>query len=153
MTEDLIQKQMLRCGDQSTAFWNFRGLDFSEVILIRTGSTGLIPAYRIEASMAISPDVKQLRSWIRSQHLICLGTDFVFETVDQAQLERFECCLRSIGGYLREVNAVGNWPMGPNRSFKILRACATVPRPGGEDLVQYWAKHGSSNTRFSEISS
>ena len=34
--------------------------------------------------------LKQLKGWIRSQHLICEGTDFVFETVDQTQLEKFE---------------------------------------------------------------
>ena len=39
--------------------------------------------------MPVSPSENQLRVWIRSQHLICLGTDFIFETVDQAQLERF----------------------------------------------------------------
>ena len=25
----------------------------------------------------------QIKSWIRSQHLICEGSDFIFETVDQ----------------------------------------------------------------------
>jgi phycoerythrin-associated linker protein len=46
---------------------------------------------------------------------------------------------------------VGNWPMGPNRSFKVLRAVASIPRPGGEELVQYWASRGGRSTRFSEI--
>ena len=102
--------------------------------------------------MPVSPSENQLRVWIRSQHLICLGTDFIFETVDQAQLERFERCLEAIGGSIRTVEAVGNWPMGPNRAFKILRATASVPRPGGENLVQYWASRGSSQTRYCEIS-
>lgn len=39
----------------------------------------------------------QLESWIRSQHLICRGTDFIFETVDQSLIERFEHCLLSLG--------------------------------------------------------
>ena len=94
---------------------------------------------------------KQIKGWIRSQHLICAGTDFVFETVDQTQLEKFERCVEEIGGRVRSVKAVGNWPMGPNRSFKILRAIASVPRPGGEELVTYWAKKGSNQTRYSEI--
>ena len=94
---------------------------------------------------------KQIKAWIRSQHLICEGTDFVFETVDQTQLEKFEQCVEAIGGRVRTVKAVGNWPMGPNRSFKILRAIASVPRPGGEDLVTYWAKKGSNQTRYSDI--
>ena len=103
--------------------------------------------------MAVSAQEKQLRGWIRSQHLICQGTDFIFETVDQAQLERFESCLEALGGRIREGKAVGNWPMGPNRAFKILQATASVPRPGGETLVQYWASRGSNETRYSEISS
>ena len=94
---------------------------------------------------------KQLRAWIRSQHLICQGTDFIFETVDQAQLERFEACLKSLGGHLRQVEAVGNWPMGPNRIFKVLRATATVPRPLGVPLVEYWGKRGKNQTRYAEI--
>ena len=102
--------------------------------------------------MPVSPSENQLRVWIRSQHLICLGTNFIFETVDQAQLERFERCLEAIGGSIRTVEAVGTWPMGPNRDFKILRATASVPRPGGEKLVQYWASRGSSQTRYCEIS-
>ena len=94
---------------------------------------------------------RQIKAWIRSQHLICEGTDFLFETVDQTQLEKFERCIESIGGRVRSVQAVGNWPMGPNRSFKILRAIASVPRPGGEELVTYWAKRGSKMTRYSDI--
>ena len=95
----------------------------------------------------------QIKSWIRSQHLICEGSDFIFETVDQTQLEKFETIMEMLGGRVRAVKAVGNWPMGPNRSFKILRAIASVPRPGGEELVTYWAKKGSKQTRYSEINS
>ena len=96
---------------------------------------------------------KQMKAWIRSQHLICVGSDFIFETVDQTQLDKFEICIKAFGGRIRTVKAVGNWPMGPRRSFKILRATASVPRPGGEALVTYWAKKGSKTTRYSEISS
>ena len=94
---------------------------------------------------------KQIKAWIRSQHLICEGSDFIFETVDQTQLEKFERCIELMGSKVRTVKAVGNWPMGPNRSFKVLRAIASVPRPGGEELVTYWAKKGSQKTRYSEI--
>lgn len=96
---------------------------------------------------------KQFRNWIRTQHLICVGQDFIFETVDQMQLERFQDCLKFIGGDVRVVRAVGNWPMGPRRTFKILRAEAAVPRPRGLEIQRYWANHGSFQTRFSEISS
>lgn len=95
----------------------------------------------------------QFKGWIRSQHLICVGQDFVFETVDQSQLERFQECLTLLGGELRVVRSVGNWPMGPSRTFKILRAEAPVPRPQGLELQRYWANHGSFVTRYSEISS
>ncbi|MAN18422.1 phycoerythrin operon regulator [Synechococcus sp. A18-25c] len=96
---------------------------------------------------------KQMKAWIRSHHLICEGSDFMFETVDQTQLDKFEECLKRMGGKIRTVKAVGNWPMGPNRTFKILRAIASVPRPGGEKLVTYWAKKGSKQTRYSDINS
>ncbi len=96
-------------------------------------------------------NVSQMKSWIRSNHLICDGSDFIFETVDQTQLDKFELIIESMGGRVRNIKAVGNWPMGPRRSFKILRASARVPRPGGEELVTYWAKRGSKSTRYSEI--
>ena len=102
--------------------------------------------------MAFSDAEKQLKAWIRSQHLICEGTDFIFETVDQTHLEKFECCIEELGGKVRKVSAAGNWPMGPRRTFKILRATAAVPRPGGEHLVTYWAKRGTKRTRYAEIS-
>ena len=104
-------------------------------------------------NVAMKDSKTQIISWIRSQHLICEGSDFIFETVDQTQLEKFEAIMESLGGRVRAVKAVGNWPMGPNRSFKILRAIASVPRPGGEELVTYWAEKGSKQTRYSEINS
>ena len=73
---------------------------------------------------------KQMKAWIRSHHLICEGSDFVFETVDQTQLEKFEQCLNKMGGKIRTVKAVGNWPMGPNRTFKILRASFSAKARG-----------------------
>ena len=96
---------------------------------------------------------KYLRGWIRSQHLICFDQDFIFETIDQSHLDRFENCLIALGGKVRSVDAIGNWPMGTGRTFKILRAKAYVPRPGGEKIVEYWAKNGSITTRYSEINS
>ena len=99
------------------------------------------------------PDAeKQLKAWIRSQRLICEGTDIIFETVDQTRLEKFEHCIELFGGHVRKVAAAGHCPMGPRRTFKILRATAAVPRPGGETLVTYWAKRGNSRTRYAEIS-
>ena len=43
--------------------------------------------------------------------------------------------------------------MGERRAFKILRAKAAVPRPGGEKIIEYWAKNGATKTRYSEINS
>jgi phycoerythrin-associated linker protein len=107
---------------------------------------------RTETMQADGPTVQQFRSWIRSQHLICQGQDFIFETIDHSQLERFEACLNMLDGQVRSVRAIGNWPMGPRRTFKILRAEAAVPRPKGLEIQRYWAERGSFQTRFSEIS-
>ena len=104
---------------------------------------------RIEAMQADGPTIQQFRSWIRSQHLICQGQDFIFETIDHSQLERFEACLNMLDGQVRSVRAIGNWPMGPRRTFKILRAEAAVPRPKGLEIQRYWAERGSFQTRFS----
>ena len=106
---------------------------------------------KIEAMQADGPTIQQFRSWIRSQHLICQGQDFIFETLDHSQLERFEACLNMLDGQVRSVRAIGNWPMGPRRTFKILRAEAAVPRPKGLEIQRYWAERGSFQTRFSEI--
>lgn len=92
-----------------------------------------------------------MRSWIKSQHLICKGTEFIFETVDQNLIERFEDCLNSLGGEIHSVKQVGLWPMGHNRNFKILRAVARVPRPACNEIVNFWALNGSFTTRYSEI--
>ena len=108
---------------------------------------------KTETMQADGPAIQQFRSWIRSQHLICEGQDFIFETIDHSQLERFEACLNMIGGQVRSVRAIGNCPMGPRRTFKILRADAAVPRPKGLEIQRYWAERGSFQTRFSEISS
>ena len=102
--------------------------------------------------MGIKSPQRQMESWIRSQHLICRGTDFIFETVDQSLIERFEHCLLSFGGEIISIREVGAWPIGPKRKFKILRALAKVPRPGAHAIVSYWANNGSTKTRFSEIS-
>ena len=72
---------------------------------------------------------KQMKAWIRSQHLICVGTDFIFETVDQTQLEKFEDCVQAIGGRIRTVKAIGNWPMGPRR-------CLLYTSPSPRDVEE-----------------
>ena len=95
---------------------------------------------------------KQFQKWIRSHHLICRGTDFIFETVDQSLIDRFESCLHAVGGQVVSIKEVGHWPMGPQRCFKILRATAQVPRPACHEIVSYWASKGSFQTRYSEIS-
>jgi phycoerythrin-associated linker protein len=94
---------------------------------------------------------KLLKGWIRTQHLICLSNQFIFETVDQTALEKFEHCIVLLGGQIRSITAIGNWPMGPRRSFKILRAIALIPSSNSKSLVIYWAKRGSITTRYHEI--
>ena len=94
---------------------------------------------------------KSLEGWIRSRHLICLGTEFILETVEQRILDRFEACIEVLGGSISQVKAIGRWPMGPNRTFTLLQARAEVPRPECSSLVNYWANNGSTETRFSDI--
>ena len=81
---------------------------------------------------------KQLKTWIRSQHLICEGTDFVFETVDQTHLEKFERCIEAIGGRVRKIAAAGNWPMGPRRTFKIHRGYTHTKLKGTVWITKRW---------------
>jgi len=63
---------------------------------------------------------KQLKTWIRSQHLICEGTDFIFETVDQPTSKNSSVALKpSVDACDKlQLPATGRWGHGaPSRSF------------------------------------
>ena len=85
------------------------------------------------------PDGKQPKAWIRSQHLICEGTDFIFETVDQTQLEKFEHCIELIGGRVRKI-AAAELADGTSAHLQNLARHCRGAEAGGEALVTYWAK-------------
>ena len=86
---------------------------------------------------------KQIKSWIRSQHLICAGTDFIFETVDQTQLEKFERCIEEIGGRVRSVKAVGNWPMGQTDHLKFSEQLPVYQGLGAKNWLHTGQKKGA----------
>ena len=94
-----------------------------------------------------------MKSWIRSQHLICVGTDLSLKRL--IKLNSISLSVHSSNWWTNK-NSQSNWQLADGTktiTFKILRATAAVPRPGGESLVTYWAKRGSNTTRYSEINS
>ena len=84
--------------------------------------------------MSASEAEKQLKTWIRSQHLICEGTDFIFETVDQTHLEKFERCIEAIGGRVRKIAAAGNCRWGQGAPSKSCVPQQQFPDP----VVSHW---------------
>ena len=61
---------------------------------------------------------KQLKAWIRSQHLICEGSDFIFETVDQSQLEKYEACLQRLEAESEASKPLATGQWAPNDPSK-----------------------------------
>ena len=49
---------------------------------------------------------KKMKSWIRSRHLIRSGNFFIFETVEYSTVEKFQDCLKALGGTLICVDPV-----------------------------------------------
>lgn len=92
---------------------------------------------------------KKMQCWIRSRHLIRSGNFFIFETLDYTAVERFEECVKSLGGTLISVEPVKLVWMGNHRQIMLYRAKASLHTPH-HDLQQYWYKNGSHHTRFDE---
>ncbi len=92
---------------------------------------------------------KKMQSWIRSRHVICSGNFFVFETVDYAALERFNESIRSLGGSVISIDAIGKVWIGDHRQVVLHRAKASLHTPH-HDLNRYWIKYGSFKTRFDD---
>lgn len=90
---------------------------------------------------------KKIQGWIRSRHLICSGSFFVFETVDYGTIERFSNCVSTLGGAVISVDPVDKVWMGNHRQVILYRVKASLLTPGHE-LKQYWIKYGSFRTRF-----
>lgn len=93
---------------------------------------------------------QKMKVWIRSRHLVCSGSFFIFETLDYTALERFEDCVKSLGGTLISVEPIKRVWMGNHRQVILYQAKASLLTPHHE-LQQYWFNKGSLNTRFDEI--
>jgi phycoerythrin-associated linker protein len=92
---------------------------------------------------------KKMQCWIRSRHLICSGNLFIFETLDYTAVERFEQCVKSLGGTLISVKPIKRVWMGNHRQILLYRAKASLHTPHHE-LKQYWHQKGGFYTRFDE---
>ena len=90
---------------------------------------------------------KKVQAWIRSRHLICSGSFFIFETVDYGTIERFSDCVSTLGGTIISVEPVDKIWMGNHRQVMLYRVKASLLTPG-HNLKQYWIKYGSFRTRF-----
>jgi phycoerythrin-associated linker protein len=104
----------------------------------------------IPATEMLLPDIqKKMRSWIRSRHLICSGNFYIFETVDYSAIERFDDCVKALGGTLIAVESIGKISMGNHRQVLLYRAKASLHTPC-HNLKQYWINSGSYRTRFEQ---
>ncbi|MGL5804991.1 MAG: CpeR family transcriptional regulator [Xenococcaceae cyanobacterium] len=92
---------------------------------------------------------QKMQCWIRSRHLICLGHFFIFETLEYSTIERFEECVRSLGGTLIYVEPTKKLWIGNHRQVVIYQAKASLHTPNHE-LKQYWIKYGGFYTKFDE---
>ena len=92
---------------------------------------------------------KKLQAWVRSRHLIFLDQFLVFQSLDYPAVERFEECVKSLGGCLISVEPIKQVWMGNHRKVMLYQAKARLHTPHSE-LRQYWFKFGSFKTRFDE---
>lgn len=103
------------------------------------------------AATAILPPLaqKNLQRWIRSRHVICSGNFFLFETVNYAAIERFNACIKALGGSVISVDSIGKIWQGKHRQVVLYRAKASLHTPHHQ-LKQYWIKYGNFRTRFDQ---
>jgi phycoerythrin-associated linker protein len=92
---------------------------------------------------------KKMQAWIRTRHLICSGSFFVLETLEYTTVERFEECVKCLGGSLIVVDPIKRVWIGSHRQVLLYRAKASLHTPN-HDLRQYWIKYGGFYTRFDE---
>lgn len=92
---------------------------------------------------------KKMQAWIRSRHLICSGNFFIFESLEYSTIERFEECVKSLGGTLISVEPARLIWRGNHRQVVLFQAKASLNTPH-HNLKQYWFKYGSFYTRFDE---
>lgn len=94
---------------------------------------------------------KKMQAWIRSRHLICSGNFFIFETLEYSTVERFEECVKGLGGTFISVEPVRKVWIGNHRQVILYQAKASLHTPH-HDLKQYWIKYGGFYTRFDDRS-
>ncbi|NJN32401.1 MAG: CpeR family transcriptional regulator [Synechococcales cyanobacterium RM1_1_8] len=92
---------------------------------------------------------KKLRSWIRSHHLICSGSFYLFETVESSAVDRFSECVEILGGSIISVEPVKKLWIGKHRQVVLFRAKASLHTPE-HALRNYWSRYGSFYSRFDE---
>jgi phycoerythrin-associated linker protein len=92
---------------------------------------------------------KKMQTWIRSRHLICSGNFFILETLEYTTVERFEECVKSLGGTLISVDAQKKVWINSHRQVILYRAKASL-HSLKHNLHQYWVKYGGFYTRFDE---
>ncbi len=90
---------------------------------------------------------KKIQAWIRSRHVICSGSFFIFETVDYSALDRFFESTIALGGSIISVDSVGRIWVGSHRQVTLYRAKASLHTPH-HNLRTYWIRYGSFRTRF-----
>ncbi|CAO5036993.1 hypothetical protein MiTe_04571 [Microcystis aeruginosa NIES-2520] len=105
----------------------------------------------IQESTTMLPPVarQKMQAWIRSRHLVCSGNFFLFETLDYSAVERFEQCVKSLGGTVISVEPLKRVWIGTHRKILLYQVKASLHTPHHE-LKQYWFKYGSFQTRFDE---
>jgi phycoerythrin-associated linker protein len=93
--------------------------------------------------------IKKMQTWIRSRHLICSQKILIFETFDYPTVERFEDCLKSLGGELISVDALKKVWRGSHRQVILYQVKGTFNQVN-HPIQQYWYENGSLYTRFDE---
>ncbi|HIK38777.1 MAG: CpeR family transcriptional regulator [Geminocystis sp.] len=92
---------------------------------------------------------KKMQAWIRSRHLICKNNLLVFETFDYSAVEKFEECVKSLGGELLSVEVLRRVWRGNHRQVLLYQAKASLSSPN-HPIKQYWYEKGSLYTRFDD---
>ena len=92
---------------------------------------------------------KKMQAWIRSRHLVCSDNVLVFETFDGTTIEKFEECVKSLGGELISVEPLKKVWRGNHRRVILYQAKATL-NSSNHPVKQYWYEKGSFYTRFDD---
>lgn len=91
----------------------------------------------------------KLKGWIRSRHLIYSGSFCLFQTINYKTIERFEACLKCLGGTVIYVRPLRKIWLGNHRQVVLYEIKASLFTQQNQ-LKQYWAKYGGFYHRFDE---